>query len=167
LFTNYWEFLHPSRYSWRSIYTSVPDNESAFTEKRSSINSFIIATSTNGHNSKSNPSNKRFSNSQWGSEHNDTQDLWIRALIHWLSRQSITCIILLLDFCIFSHCFYIAVYYKTKYCCAYIDGILKLGHIYSRNPKKNLAISRWISWTQHKWNVTWWTIHEAVNWLKL
>jgi len=59
--------LHPPRYSWQSIYISLPDNEGIFTEKRSSINSFVTATWTNGHNSKTNPSIKtkqRFLNSQ-------------------------------------------------------------------------------------------------------
>jgi len=109
------EFLHPPRYGWQSIYISMPDNEGIFTEKRLSINSFVTAMWTNSHNSKTNPSTKtkqRFSNSQWAGKHNDTQDLLIRALIHWLSRQSITCIIII-GFLYFAHCFYIAVYYKS------------------------------------------------------
>jgi len=119
-------------YIWQSIYISVPDNEGVFTEKRSSINSFVTATWTNSHNSKTNPSTKtkqRFLNSQWAGRHNVTQDLLIRVLIHWLLRQSITCIILLLDFVfcpLFLYCSLL-----QKYCCAYIDGFLKLGHICS------------------------------------
>jgi len=94
------EFLYPPSHNWWSIYISVPG---VFTEKRSSINSFVTAMWADSHNSKTNPSIKtkqRFVNSQWAGKHNDTQDLLIRELMYWLSRQSITCVILLLDFCI-------------------------------------------------------------------
>jgi len=97
------EFLHPPRYSWWSMYISMLDNEGVFTEKRLSVNSFVTVMWINSFNSETNPSTKpkqRFSNSQWTGKHNDTQDLLIRELIHWLSRQSKTCIILWLDFCI-------------------------------------------------------------------
>jgi len=54
--------------------------------------------SCNSENKLSTKTKQRFSNFQWTGKHNDTQDLLIRALIYWLSKQLNTCIILLLDF---------------------------------------------------------------------
>jgi len=127
------EFLHPPRYSWRSIYISVPDNEGVFTEKRSSINSFVTTTWTKTPKLIRAPRwNKSFSNSQWPGEHNGNQDFLIRALIHWLLGQSVTCIILLFDFCFF----YIAVYYKSTV--VYINSFLKW---YCRSTNRNQGCS--------------------------
>jgi len=108
------------------LYISAPDNEGVFTKKRWPINSFVTTTWTNGHNSKTNPSAKMkqsFSNTQRAGKHNDTQDLLIRVLIHWLSRQSFYYWIFVL--CpLFLQCGLL-----KKYSCAYIDSFLKLGHI--------------------------------------
>jgi len=70
-------------------------------------------------------------------KHNDTQDLLIRAIIRWLSKQLNTCIILLLDFRNLSLFLYCSL--LQKFCCAHINGFLKLGHIcYSVQLQKEM-----------------------------
>ena len=83
-----WIF-HLLRYSLSSMYTSVLDKGGVFTEQRSSVSSFVTATSNNGCYSKANLSTEtksRFSSSLWIRKHDDTQGLLIGAFIHRLPR---------------------------------------------------------------------------------